>query len=304
MARGYGKTVLGMLRCADNMLESRSTGHYPQVLGRDFTGEVVCVGRGVEHVCVGDKVWGAIYPSREGSHQQYCVAQADCVTAAPLTVSSVQAASIPYAGLTAWAALETARVRRGDHVLVIGGGGAVGNIAAQLLAKYFLCPVTVLASSRHHDMLTQVGVHNILDNREDLEFAAKIDQVDSVIDCAGIGIEDIRLHLPSIGIMLKRGGSFVTLSSPVLRNTDKFGLLPGSLQSMSTLLKHNSTGRYVSKWAFFQPNINALNILRKLVDDNVIIPHLAKSFPFCDLPVAYGDDKAGKMVIDFDLKTN
>ena len=43
MTRGYGKKVLSMLRCADSLMENRTYSSYPQVLGRDFTGEVVCV---------------------------------------------------------------------------------------------------------------------------------------------------------------------------------------------------------------------------------------------------------------------
>ena len=104
--------------------------------------------------------------------------------------------------------------------------------------------------------------------------------------------------------MFKRGGSFVSLSSPVLRNSDQFGLLPGTLKSMSTLLQHNSIGGYKSKWAFFQPDNRALDILRQLVDDKVLIPYMSKTYSFCELPYAYADT-AGKNVIDFNAnKTN
>ena len=84
MLRGYGRTVLSNLRSVDTLLSgSQYTSSYPRVLGRDFSGEVVAVARNVSRVRPGDQVWGALYPSHEGSHQQFCIAQENCVGLKP-----------------------------------------------------------------------------------------------------------------------------------------------------------------------------------------------------------------------------
>ena len=67
----------------------------------------------------------------------------------PKSLSHHQAASLPYAGLTAWSALSlTAQLGLSDSqksksVLVIGASGGVGTIAVQLL-KIWNCKVRYL----------------------------------------------------------------------------------------------------------------------------------------------------------------
>ena len=63
----------------------------------------------------------------------------------PKNLSHLHAASLPYAGLTAWSALSlTAQLgpsnRRPKSVLVIGASGGVGTFAVQLL-KLWNCKV-------------------------------------------------------------------------------------------------------------------------------------------------------------------
>lgn len=63
----------------------------------------------------------------------------------PQNISSVEAASILYAGLTAWSALwytgglcykTVMPVQRYKKVLVLGGSGGVGSVAIQLLKAW------------------------------------------------------------------------------------------------------------------------------------------------------------------------
>lgn len=42
-------------------------------MGRDFAGEVVSVGHGVEGVTVGDKVLGVVSPQAQGTHAEYAI---------------------------------------------------------------------------------------------------------------------------------------------------------------------------------------------------------------------------------------
>ena len=151
-------------------------------------------------------------------------------------------------------------------------------------------------------MLSQIGATTVLDNREDPGAVRTIDKVDAVIDCAGIGLENIGDYV-NLENLLKPGGRFVSLSSPVLSNTDKLGLLPGTVSSVSTLVQQNMKSKMYSKrWAIFQPDIKALELMRRLVDEEVLTPLVSKVFSFEKLPDAY-DEAAGpvcgKFVIDF-----
>ena len=303
MTKGYGRRVLGSLRSLDDLSRGEYPGlsSYPRVLGRDLSGEVLAVGRGVTRVRPGDEVWGALHPSAEGSHQELCLASEESVSLKPGCVTHLEAASVPYAGLTAWAGLQTAGVRRGQRVMVVGGAGGVGSLATQILARYYNCHTTVLASSRHHQWLSELGASTIIDNRENVEGVENIEKMDVILDCAGIGLERMRDHL-SVDSVLNRGGRLVSFSSPVLNNTDRLGLLPGAVTSIESLARSNKDiCKHTQGWGFFQLDCKALELLARLLEKKIIVPTVSKVFKFSQLPQAYTEaSERGKTVIDME----
>ena len=304
MVKGYGKRVLGAFRTLNDLSQGQFPNllSYPRVLGRDLSGEVLAVGRGVTRVRPGDEVWGALHPSAEGSHQEVCVASESSVGLKPKSLTHLEAASVPYAGLTAWAGLQTAGVRRGQRVMVVGGAGGVGSLATQILNRYYNCHVTVLASSRHHQWLSELGATNIIDIRKDPEGIKNPEKMDVILDCAGIGLERMREHL-SVGAVLTRGGRIVSLSSPVLGNTDRLGLFPGTVTSLASLARSNGRDlcSHSESWGFFQSDNKALELLARLLEQKIIVPTVSKVFKFPQLSQAYTEAlDSGKNVIDME----
>ena len=72
MAKGYGNEVLRTIR--GGMSANENVDGFPLTLGRDFSGEVVDVGMDVTEFSPGDEVWGALFPTSQGSHAEYVVA--------------------------------------------------------------------------------------------------------------------------------------------------------------------------------------------------------------------------------------
>jgi len=67
-----------------------------------------------------------------GSMAEYCVAPAHEVVALPDGVDDVQVAALGLSAVAAWMALTwRAGMRPGEQVLVLGGGGTVGQVAVQ-----------------------------------------------------------------------------------------------------------------------------------------------------------------------------
>lgn len=124
---GYGKVVFERLFGA----------HIPVTLGRDFSGVVRKVGTGVTELKPGDECMGVVPPqSGTGSHAQYVVVSESLVVMKPPNLTMIEAASIPYAGLTAWSGLRSmgglGEVSNGKQVLIMGAAGGIGSIATQL----------------------------------------------------------------------------------------------------------------------------------------------------------------------------
>ena len=62
---------------------------------------MVAVGARVRWLEVGEEVWVAAPPWVTGTHQQYAVAAAGHLAPRPAALGALEAAAIPYTGLTA-----------------------------------------------------------------------------------------------------------------------------------------------------------------------------------------------------------
>lgn len=103
----------------------------PRIVGRDFAGTVV---EGPADL-IGLPIWGSggdIGYTRDGSHAEFINIPATAATRRPQNLSAEEAASVGVPVLTAWSALELARVESGEWVIVSGAVGAVGSVATDL----------------------------------------------------------------------------------------------------------------------------------------------------------------------------
>ncbi|HEY6941977.1 MAG TPA: zinc-dependent alcohol dehydrogenase family protein [Dokdonella sp.] len=107
----------------------------PAILGMDLAGVVDAVGPGVNGFRVGDEVWGMTggVGGLQGSLAEFAAVDADLLALKPARLSMREAAATPLIFITAWEGLvDRADVRRGQTVLVQGGGGGVGHMAVQI----------------------------------------------------------------------------------------------------------------------------------------------------------------------------
>jgi len=109
---------------------------YPAILHVDFSGIVAKVPNDVTNFKVGDFVYGVgggIKGTIGGALGKYHLVDADLVSQMPENLNFEQAATLPLVSITAWEALcDKLKVSLGDTLLVHGGLGGVGHIAAQL----------------------------------------------------------------------------------------------------------------------------------------------------------------------------
>lgn len=109
-----------------------------QVLGRDFSGVVLDVGRLVDHVQVGDSVWSVQPLAANGTLCEFVVVNADSVRLKPAHLGHDGAATMPYSSLKVWHAfVRQGRVRpknglRNKHVLIVDAVSPSGCIAIQV----------------------------------------------------------------------------------------------------------------------------------------------------------------------------
>lgn len=210
----------------------------PIVPVSDGAGTVEAVGKAVTRFKPGDRVttfyksrWiaGAMRPEWEGAEiggpepgvmRELACFDAYSLTHAPARFSSVQAATLPIAALTAWQALELAHVTTGNTVLLLGTGGV--SLFALQFAKLRGARVIVLSSSdekiaRAEALGADVGINY----RQHPQWGAVVREatggigVDAVVETVGAAtlaqsLEAVRMH-GFIGLVGFMGGSEAAL---------------------------------------------------------------------------------------------
>lgn len=121
----------------------------PAILGMDFAGTVVALGKDVTHFAVGDAVYGCAggVKGRPGTLAEYVHVDERLIAHKPASLSMREAAALPLVSITAWEGLvDRAKTKAGDKVLVHAGAGGVGHVAIQI-AKAFDAEVFATAST-------------------------------------------------------------------------------------------------------------------------------------------------------------
>lgn len=171
-------------------------------MGGDFSGTVVAVGPGVAGVTPGEPVFG----TGEGALAEYLVVSPDKVVPKPARVSFEQAAGVAVAGLTALQMLrDTASVRPGHHVLIVGAAGGIGSFAVQI-AKALGAQVTGVQSAGALDLVRSLGADRVIDYTQD-DFTAGETRYDVVFDnVCNRPLADVRRVVKAGGVIIPNGG--------------------------------------------------------------------------------------------------
>jgi len=161
------------------------------LLGWEFAGEVVAVGERVRRFVVGDRVFGTGDTTRDGGWAERLAVDHRILATMPDQLSFVEAASLPVGALTASEALfrdQDALPAGVERVLVIGGAGAVGSLATQLLRATTSASVITTASRQaSRQWSAQMGAELVLDHTGDIPAQlaeAGVPHVDMVLSTA------------------------------------------------------------------------------------------------------------------------
>ncbi|HEY3501198.1 MAG TPA: NADP-dependent oxidoreductase [Actinocatenispora sp.] len=157
----------------------------PFTVGWDVSGVVEETGIGVTRFAPGDDVYGMPwFPRQAAAYAEYVTAPSRHFAPKPVSLSHVEAAGLPLAGLTAWQTLvDTAGLRPGQRVLVTAAAGGVGHLAVQIAAAR---GAYVLGTARaaNHAFLRSLGVSEPIDYTA-VDVADAVRDVDVVLDLAG-----------------------------------------------------------------------------------------------------------------------
>jgi len=271
----------------------------PLILGNDVAGRVVRVGPRVRSFKPGDEVYARPDDDRIGTFAEFIAVKESSLALKPGNLSMVEAASLPLVALTAWQVLvETARLKRGQKVLIHAGSGGVGTIAIQL-AKHLGAFVATTTSAGNIDWVKALGADVVIDYKKQ-DFATALRDYDVVMN--SLGNEELKKSLQ----VLKPGGHLISISGPP---TPAFAVARGLAWPLRQVLRLLSFGiRHKAKkngceytFVFMRADGAQLREITSLVEAGAIRPVVDKVFPFQDTQKAldYVDSgrAKGKVVV-------
>jgi len=275
----------------------------PRIPNSDGAGTVTAVGPGVTGVAVGDRVascffqdWtdGACSPEAmvsalggalDGVLAEEVVLKADGVVPVPAHLSTVEAATLPCAALTAWNALvEVGRLKAGDTVLLLGTGGV--SIFALQFATAMGARVIITSSS--DDKLARAKA---MGAAETVNYKANPDWQQAVLELTGGRGVDVTVEVGGPGTLARS-----VEATRVAGRIALIGVLTGGTIDPTAIMRKSITlqGVYVGSRRMFLEMNRALAL-------HAIKPVIDRTVPFADAKAAYKAMEAaghfGKIVI-------
>jgi NADPH:quinone reductase-like Zn-dependent oxidoreductase/NAD(P)-dependent dehydrogenase (short-subunit alcohol dehydrogenase family)/acyl carrier protein len=189
-------------------------------LGIECAGVVTAVGSDVQHLKVGDKVFGMAYHTM-ASH---ILVDASLMRKIPEGMDFEDAATIPVVFLTVYYSLITlGRLQKGERVLIHAATGGVGLAAIQV-AQHIGAEIFATAGSKaKRDMLREMGIEHVYDSRTS-DFADRI-----MRDTSGEGIDVVLNSLTGDAMLeslhlLRSFGRFIEIGKKDVYADSKIGL--------------------------------------------------------------------------------
>lgn len=154
------------------------------VLGSEFAGEVVAVGRAVTRFKVGEQVFGYSGPHMGAYAEYLCVPEDAVMVSKPSTLKDEEAAAIPYGAIMALGLLRKAHIQPGHRVLVVGASGGIGPAVVQLAVSEFGALVTGVCGTSRVDYVRALGAENVIDYTQQ-DYVDSAETYDVIIDILG-----------------------------------------------------------------------------------------------------------------------
>jgi putative PIG3 family NAD(P)H quinone oxidoreductase len=164
---GDGEVVVDVTAAAVNRADvMQRMGHYdpppgaPPYPGLECSGVISAVGPGVAGHRVGERVCALL---SGGGYAERVAVPAGQLLPVPTGLSLQEAAALPEVACTVWSnVVDIARLRKGETLLVHGGGSGIGTFAVQY-AKALGVTVVTTARAAKHDRLRALGADLTID---------------------------------------------------------------------------------------------------------------------------------------------
>ena len=188
-----------------------------KIRGISGSGVVDAVGGKVSNVKVGDNI-NFINSMKAGVLADYLLLSSDSKFAVvDPAVNLVDAAPIAFGAMSAYHFINEHNVKEGDDVYIYGASGSVGTYAVSL-ATFLKANVTIAASQKHHEKLSEFPIFRAIDYKNQNPFELS-QRFDVIFDAVG------KIKRSDIQHLLKPQGKFLSIKSPTKEDSQRLSQL-------------------------------------------------------------------------------
>ena len=192
-------------------LKDRMEHRFPLIPCGDLAGTVDAVGAGVDGFAVGDSVFGVTGKMvlGEGTLAELTTASAGTIAKRPASLSEVEAAALPLAGVSALQSVEAVAPKSNDVVVIVGASGGIGSYAVQLAAATGARVIGVTSNGKT-EYVKSLGADEIIDRTSgDVVEALKAKHPDGVAAIIDTGSD--AAGLARLSAAVRKGGTVTSM---------------------------------------------------------------------------------------------
>lgn len=152
------------------------------IIGIDFAGKIVSIGKDVKSFKIGDSVMG-FDDSGSESHAEYLVETEENLFPIPRNITFKQAAASIEGAHYAYTFIQKTNIKAGQKVLINGATGAIGSALVQFLKPYDV-EITATCNTKNIELIKTLGADKIFDYTKE-DFTKSEDKYDFIFDTVG-----------------------------------------------------------------------------------------------------------------------
>ena len=254
------------------------------ILGTDFAGEVISIGKNVESFNTGDRVFGFNDLGAE-SQAEYLTSEIKNIFSIPENINYKQAAASLEGAHYAYSFIHKVKIKSGQSILINGATGGIGSALLQFVRQYDV-KISSTCNTKNIDLIKSLGADKLLDYTKE-DFTDSNDKYDFVFDTVG------KSTFGRCKSLLKEKGVYISSElGPYYQNI--FYPLLTSMSSKKVIFpipfgKHK-TIPYIS-------NHLKANTFKPVIDREYLLEDISKAYEY-----VISGEKTGNVLINLILK--
>ena len=152
------------------------------ILGTDFAGEVVSIGKNVTSFKIHDSVFGFKDTGSE-SQAEYIIVPDENLFLIPKNSNYTQAAASLEGAHYAYTFIHKVSIQSGQKILINGATGAIGSALLQFVRQYDV-KITATCNTKNLKLITSLGADKIIDYTKE-DFTLSKEKYDFIFDAVG-----------------------------------------------------------------------------------------------------------------------